>query len=67
MNEAWLLWGVLFGGIGLGMLVYGKKQGRTVPFICGIGLMAAPYFVSSTIALVLIGGLLLAACYVIRV
>jgi hypothetical protein len=59
-SEAVLLWGVVFGSVGLAYFVYGKKQGRFVPLLCGIGLMAFPYFVSNTVFLV-IAGLVLAA------
>ena len=55
MNESWLLWGVLFGGIGLGFFVYGRKQKSPVPFWCGLALMGFPYFVSSVPLLVAIG------------
>ena len=61
-----LLWGFLFGSIGVGYFVYGKKQQRLVPLLCGIALMVFPYFVSSSIALVLIGGFLLALPYFVR-
>lgn len=67
MNEAWLLWGMLFGAIGLGMLIYGRKQKAPVPFICGLSLMAFPYFVADTFYLILIGTLLILACYFIKI
>jgi len=35
LNEAWLLWGLLFGSFGLGYFVYGKKQKAVVPLVCG--------------------------------
>ena len=47
MNESSILWGLLFGSIGLGFFTYGKKQGAAVPLICGLLLMAVPYFVRS--------------------
>jgi hypothetical protein len=50
-----ILWGMLFGTIGLGYFIYGKRQTRMVPIMSGIGLMVFPYFVSNTILLVLIG------------
>jgi len=31
-----LLWGVLFGSVGLGFFVYGKKQTLIVPLVCGL-------------------------------
>lgn len=65
MNEAWLLWGLLFGAIGLGFFVYGKRQRAVVPLVCGLALMLFPYFVSNTLVLVLVGGVLIAVpCFV---
>ena len=54
-SEASLLWGVVFGSVGLAYFVYGKKQGRFVPLLCGIGLMAFPYFISNTVLVVVVG------------
>lgn len=66
MNLSQLLWGVLFGSIGLGYFVYGKKQRAIVPLLCGVALMAFPYFVSSTVLLILIGAVLSALPYFVR-
>ena len=63
---ATLLWGVLFGSIGLGFFIYGKRQGAPVPLACGLLLMVFPYFVSSAWATVLIGSLLMAIPYFVR-
>ena len=65
-SGASLFWTVLFSSIGLGYFVYGKKQRKGMPFICGIGLMLFPYFVSNAIFIVIIGGLLAALPYFIR-
>lgn len=54
-QSATALWGLLFGSIGLGYMLYGKKQRRPLPFGCGLLLMVFPYFVTNTIALVAIG------------
>jgi hypothetical protein len=51
-NTSVLMWGVLFGSIGLGFFVYGKKQKAMVPMICGIGLMALPYLIPNVYTLV---------------
>ncbi|MBU2711744.1 hypothetical protein [Zooshikella harenae] len=60
MNTATILWGLLFGSIGLGYFIYGKKQSNIVIRLAGIALMIYPYFVDNTIALILIGaGLML--------
>jgi hypothetical protein len=62
-SEAWLLWGVVFGAVGLAYFVYGKKQQRFVPLLCGIALMAFPYFISNTVLLVVVGLVLSAVPY----
>ena len=67
MNEAWLLWGLLFGSIGLGFFLYGKRQRAVVPLVCGLTLMIFPYFVSSTFLRVAIGAVLIAVPYFVRV
>jgi hypothetical protein len=67
MNESWIIWGMLFGSIGLGYFVYGRKQAAPVPLVCGLILMVFPYFVTNTILLVTIGFLLIIIPYFIRV
>jgi hypothetical protein len=57
-NSATILWGLLFGSIGFGYFLYGKKQRRPLPFGCGLLLMAAPYLVTNTAVLVAIGSVL---------
>ena len=66
MNESWLLWGLLFGSIGLGFFMYGRKQKAPVPLICGLALMFFPYFVSNTLLLVAIGVALMVIPYFVR-
>jgi hypothetical protein len=48
-----LMLSVLFGSIGLGLFVFGKKRKRGVAFACGIGLMACPYFIPNLYLLLL--------------
>lgn len=55
-----LVWGMLFGAIGMGYCLYGRQQRTLLPLFCGIGLIAFPYFVSSTWLIVLIGAVLMA-------
>ena len=61
-----LLWGLLFGSIGLGYFIYGKKQRAVVPLVCGLGLMIFPYFVPNTMLLVGVGAVLIAIPYFLR-
>jgi predicted membrane protein len=66
MSSSWLLWALLFSSIGLGFFVYGKRQRAAVPLTCGLVLMVFPYFVASTVLLVLIGVALVALPYFLR-
>jgi hypothetical protein len=66
LNTASLLWGLLFGSIGLGFFIYGRKQRAVVPLLCGLALISFPYFVSNTILLVVIGVVLMAIPYFFR-
>ncbi|EIL92856.1 hypothetical protein [Rhodanobacter spathiphylli] len=60
MNASTLWWGLLFGSIGLGFFVYGRKQRAIVPLLCGIALMVFPYLVSGTAWLIAVGVVLIA-------
>jgi len=64
MDSAWLIWSSLFALIGSAVLVYGWRQRRGAPTLIGVALMVYPYFVSSTVALIAIGALLLGALVV---
>jgi hypothetical protein len=65
-SVASLLWGLLFGSIGFGFFLYGKKQRAVVPLVCGLALMVFPYFITNVTLLVLIGALLMAIPYFLR-
>ena len=66
-NPSILMWGIIFGSIGLGFFGYGKKQKAVIPFIIGIGLMVFPYFISNIYILVLSGIVLIAIPYFIKI
>jgi predicted membrane protein len=66
MTTAVLLWGLLFGSIGIGFAIYGKQQRKPVPLICGLVLMFYPYFISNTVLLVVVGAVLIALPYFVR-
>ena len=57
---------VLFGAIGLGYFVYGKRQKKLVPLACGVGLMVYPYFVSNATLLVVFGCALIGLPFFVR-
>jgi hypothetical protein len=64
--QSQLLWGLLFGSIGLGFFIYGKKQRVVVPLVCGLALMVYPYFVSNVTLLVGVGVVLIVIPYFLR-
>ena len=66
LDTSTLWWGMLFGSIGLGFVVYGRKQRAIVPLISGAALMAFPYFVSGTAWLLIVGVALIAVPYFVR-
>lgn len=66
MDTASLLWGVVFGAIGAGYILYGRRQRSPVALLCGIGLVAFTWFVSGSWAIVLVGAALMAAPFVAR-
>jgi hypothetical protein len=65
-ETATLLWGVIFGSIGLGFFIYGRKQQAIVPLAVGIALFVAPYFISNLVLLLLVGAVLIALPYFVR-
>ena len=65
-GESALIWGMLFGSIGLGFFLYGKKQRAIVPLAVGIALSILPYFITNLTLLVLAGLVLMVIPYYVR-
>lgn len=61
-----LIWGMVFGAIGFGFYLYGKRQRAPVPLVVGIALFIVPYFISNVYLLVGVGALLMALPYFVR-
>ena len=61
-----LFFGSVFGSIGLGFFIYGKKQQAVVPLLCGLALMVCPYFIDDTASLMAAGAALMAIPYFVR-
>ena len=61
-----LLWGVVFGSIGLGFFIYGRKQQAVVPLVAGIALFVVPYVIANLYLLLLAGIILVALPYFVR-
>ncbi len=67
MSESSFFWGIVFGAVGLGYFVYGKKQRVVVPFLVGVALMVLPYLVESSLLLVMLGIGIAAIPYFVRI
>jgi len=62
-----LIWGMVFGAIGLGLFTYRRKQKAAVPLFTGIALFMFPYFISNVYMLVIVGVVLVALPYFVRI
>ncbi len=62
-----LIWGIVFGAIGLGFFTYGRKQKAIVPLLTGIALFVFPYLISDVYMLVFIGAIIIALPYFVRI
>jgi hypothetical protein len=60
-----LIFSILFGSVGMGYFVYGKKQQAALPLLTGIVLCVFPYFVSNVYVMVLVGIILTVLPWVI--
>jgi hypothetical protein len=54
MDPTILTISLLFGAIGGGMFMYGKRAQRPAPLLAGLGLMVIPYFIPNVIGLTLV-------------
>ncbi len=62
-----LIWGMVFGAIGFGFFIYGKKQKAVIPLATGIALFVFPYFMSNVYMIVIVGAVLVALPYFVRI
>jgi hypothetical protein len=67
VSPSLLFLGLVFGSIGMGYCVYGKRQQALVPLLCGLLLMAVPYFISDVVALVVAGAVLAALPFFVSI
>lgn len=49
-----LIIGLVFGSIGVGYCIYGKKQHHFVAFLAGLFLIGFPYVIDNNLALILV-------------
>ncbi len=57
---------LLFGSIGVGYFIYGKKQSKVIPLLVGLSLCVYPYFVSNIYVMLALGVLLIVLPFLVR-
>ena len=65
-SSSTVIWGILFGAVGMGYLIYGKKQQSWVAFISGVELCSFTYFISNTFWLIIVGIALIILPFILR-
>jgi hypothetical protein len=63
LDSSFLFASLLWGSIGVGYFIYGKKQGATMPLIGGIAMIGVSYVVSGWLLMSLISIVLIAAMH----
>jgi hypothetical protein len=59
-NSNFLFASLIWGSIGMGFAIYGKRQRAAGPLLGGILLMAISYFIGSALVMSLVGAALVA-------
>ena len=62
-NGTTLLASLLWGSIGLGYFIYGKKQGSWAPLAGGISMIATSYFAGSVVVMSIVCAALMGFVY----
>lgn len=58
---------LLFGSVGVGYFIYGKRESRFIPMLAGAALCGFPYFVSNIYVMLAIGIVLVLLPFLVRV
>jgi uncharacterized membrane protein HdeD (DUF308 family) len=65
LNTSSLFASMLWGSVGLGYFIYGKKQSSWIPMVGGVLIIAVSYLVSSTLLMSLLSIGLMVAIYLL--
>jgi hypothetical protein len=63
IDTKFLFASLLWGSVGIGYFIYGKKQQEIVPLIAGLAMIAVSYFIGSAILMSVISIILVFAVY----
>jgi hypothetical protein len=66
-NTNYLFASLIWGSVGLGYFIYGKKQSSWSPMIGGVLMMAGSYFISSALLMSVVSlGIIVAVYFLLR-
>jgi len=65
-STALIMWGLLYGSIGMGYIMYGKKQQKGIALLSGVILCIFPYIISNIFLMILVGIIFIALPFFIR-
>ena len=51
LDPNYLMLSLLFGAVGMGLFMYGKKAQKIAHLVAGLALMTCPYFITNLIAM----------------
>jgi len=66
MSTASLLWGMIFGAIGGGYMIFGHRQKNIMALACGLVMMLYTWFITNSWLIVLIGAILMVLPFKLR-
>ena len=66
MDFTSLMFSMVFGTVGMGFLMYGKKMGEMIPVGVGLALMICPYFITNVAVLLVVCAALMAIPFYLR-
>ena len=66
MEAGYLFTALVWGSIGLGFFIFGKKQKSAGPLVGGIILMGASYFAKTPLMLSIVSLVIIAGIYVLK-
>ena len=67
MDTTTLFAGVIFGAIGMGYIVYGRKQKNPIALVSGLVLCTLPYLLPNIVILILVNIVFVILPFVIKV
>jgi hypothetical protein len=62
-SASYLFANVLWGSIGVGFFIYGKKQSSFVPLIGGVAMIGVSYFINSALLMSLVSVAIIGAIW----